>query len=128
VAGAEVVDEFNLRGDIERVGLDHQVGPAGRLLTAQQRAIVNLIRCLVKRPDILVLDGALSSFGETRADELLRLVIGVTAGRSLSVVLPNERRAPLFGATIRFRGTQATLEAPEAAPTNQEPAPRHAAE
>jgi putative ABC transport system ATP-binding protein len=108
--GAEVVDEFDLRSQIERVGLDHQVGPAGRLLTGQQRAIVSLIRCVVKRPDILVLDGALSSFGEARTDELLRLLIDETAQRSLFVVLSNDRRVPLFEAIVRFRDTRATLE------------------
>jgi putative ABC transport system ATP-binding protein len=127
-AGAEVVDEFNLRADIERVGLDHQVGPAGRLLTAQQRAVVNLIRCLVKRPDILVVDGALSPFGEARADELLRLVIEATGERSLFVVLPNDRRVPLFEAAVRFEGTRARLDDAESRPTEREPAPRHAAE
>jgi putative ABC transport system ATP-binding protein len=128
-AGAEVIDEFNLRADIERVGLDHQVGPAGRLLTAQQRASVNLIRCLVKRPDILVVDGALSPFGETRADELLRLLIELTAERTLTVVLPNDRRAPLFESVIRFSGPRAMLEPRDRDRTAEpEPAARHAAE
>ena len=65
-----VVTELGLREAVERIGLDHQVGPAGRLLTAQQRASINLVRCLVKRPDILVVDGALAPFDETRARRL----------------------------------------------------------
>ena len=64
-----VVAELGLREAVERIGLDHQVGPAGRLLSAQQRASVSLVRSLVKRPDILVVDGALAPFDEGRAKD-----------------------------------------------------------
>ena len=67
----DVVAEMRLEGAIERVGLDHQVGPAGRLLTAPQRALVNLVRCLLRRPDVLVVDGGLTPLGETRARAIL---------------------------------------------------------
>jgi putative ABC transport system ATP-binding protein len=128
-AGAEVIQELELRNEIERVGLDHQVGPAGRLLTAQQRASVNLIRCLVKRPDILVIDGALSPFGETRADEILHLIIEMTGERTLAVVVPNERRAALFESVIRISGAKATLEQRDTDKSVEpDKAARHAAE
>ena len=51
------------------IGLDYQVGTAGRLLSPQERASVNLVRCLVKRPDILVIDGALAPFDEARSQQ-----------------------------------------------------------
>ncbi|HEX8664506.1 MAG TPA: ABC transporter ATP-binding protein [Beijerinckiaceae bacterium] len=117
-----VVDEMGLRPGIERVGLMHQVGPAGRLLTAQQRASVNLVRCLVKRPDLLVVDGALAPFGEAQRRSLASLLHDVTEGRNLFMVLPNDRESEGFGALIRFRQGKAELEslerapAPEAAP------------
>ena len=66
-----VVSELGLREAVERVGLSHQVGPAGRLITAQQRASVNLVRCLLKKPDILVVDGAFAPFDEVKAHRLL---------------------------------------------------------
>ena len=103
---AEVIEEFDLRGDIERVGLDHQVGPAGRLLTSSQRASVSLVRCLVKRPDLIVLDGALTSFGERRVPDLLRVLIRETEGRSILIVLPNDRHIALFDHVLRFDGTR----------------------
>jgi putative ABC transport system ATP-binding protein len=106
-----VVDELGMRDEVECVGLDHQVGPAGRLLTAQQRASVNLIRCLVKRPDIFVLDGALAPFGEARARSLLALLLTMFEDRSLFVVLPNEREAGRFDAVVRFREGKAFLQA-----------------
>jgi putative ABC transport system ATP-binding protein len=64
----------------------------------------------VKRPDILVIDGALSPFGETRADEILHLIMEMTGERTLAVVVPNERRAALFESVIRLSGAKAMLE------------------
>jgi putative ABC transport system ATP-binding protein len=105
-----VIHELQLRNDIERVGLDHQVGPAGRLLTAAQRTSVNLVRCIVKNPDILVLDGALAPFGETRAKQILKLLIDIFQDRTLIAVLPNDRDTDGFDAIIRFRNARAELE------------------
>jgi putative ABC transport system ATP-binding protein len=104
--GATVLDELELRSDIERVGLDHQVGPAGRLLTSPQRAAVNLLRSVVKRPDILVVDGALAPFGENKAKHVLQLLLDESQGRTLAVVLPNDREGDRFDTVIRFSGTQ----------------------
>ena len=125
LSGGEVIDEFHLRDAIERVGLDHLVGPAGRLLTPQQRASVNLIRCLVKRPDILVVDGSLGVFGEARTDALLALIMEIMAGRTTIMVLPTDRRADLFEIVIRFKDGVATLEArADGAPRTEPPAIR----
>jgi putative ABC transport system ATP-binding protein len=102
--GAEVVGELDLKADIERVGLDHQVGPAGRLLTGAQRGAVNLLRSVVKRPDLLVVDGALAPLGEARFADALALLRDVQAGRSFAAVLPNAREAAKFDVQIRFEG------------------------
>jgi putative ABC transport system ATP-binding protein len=104
-----VVDELGLRQPIERVGLSHQVGPAGRMLTAPQRASVNLVRCLVKRPDILVIDGALAPFGEGHRKQLVGMLLERSAERSLFMVLANERETDGFDALIRFRSGRAEL-------------------
>jgi putative ABC transport system ATP-binding protein len=105
-----VVSELKLRDAVERIGLDHRVGPAGRLLTAQQRASINLVRCLVKRPDILVVDGALAPFDETRAQQLIKVIQELSRERSLFFVLPNDRQAEGFDVLMRFRGGQVTTE------------------
>ena len=108
--GAEVVGELDLKADIERVGLDHQVGPAGRLLTGAQRGAVNLLRSVVKRPDLLVIDGALAPLGEARAADALALVREAQAGRSLAVVLPNAREAAKFDVRIRVENAKLTMD------------------
>src|SRR3712207_4369681 len=111
-----VITELGLRDSVERIGLDHKVGPAGRLLTAQQRASVNLVRCLVKRPDLLVIDGALAPFDENRSARLKQLLIESSQGRALFMVLPNDRDVDGFDRLMRFQRGSVQLEAANGAP------------
>lgn len=53
----ETVRELGLRDTIARAGLDFRVGVAGGRLSASQRRRIGLVRALVKRPDILIIDG-----------------------------------------------------------------------
>jgi putative ABC transport system ATP-binding protein len=122
-----VIVELGLRDAVERIGLDHQVGPAGRLLNAQQRACINLVRCLVKRPDILVVDGALAPFDDTRAQNLLALLVELTGERSLFFVLPNENGAERFDIVLRFENGQVTTETRSGAARSQPAAPKRMA-
>jgi putative ABC transport system ATP-binding protein len=126
-AVSTIVREMGLLEDIERIGLDHQVGTAGRLLTPQERACVNLVRCLVKRPDILVLDGALAPFDEARGQKMTDVLFELSDGRSLFMVLPNDRQPGAFDILVRFRNGQITTEkraspAPRARRPEPEPA------
>jgi putative ABC transport system ATP-binding protein len=119
-----VVRELDLLEDIERIGLDYQVGTAGRLLSPQERASVNLVRCLVKRPDILVIDGALSAFDEAQSQQLLALLLELLDQQSLFMVLPNDRQAGTFDVQLRFRDGQIITEktaAPALRPARREP-------
>jgi putative ABC transport system ATP-binding protein len=111
--GTALVQEMRLAPAITRVGLDHQVGPEGRFLSSGQRAVVSLVRALIRRPDLLVLDGALSPMGENRARTVLGLLLE-RFGRenSLVVVLSNDRLADRFDHVLRAAGTQ--IHAPDA--------------
>ncbi|WP_238313061.1 ABC transporter transmembrane domain-containing protein [Methylobacterium crusticola] len=105
--GTALVEELHLVPAIMRVGLDHQVGPAGRFLSGGQRAAVSLVRALVRRPDLLVLDGALTPLGENRARTVLTLLLERFGQQnSLVVVLPNDRLAPRFDDVLRASGTR----------------------
>ncbi len=101
---AAVIRELDLLEDVERIGLDHEVGAAGRLLSPQERASVNLVRCLVKRPDILIIDGALAPFDEERAGKILHALLGDLEQQSLFMVLSNDRQAGAFDVQMRFNG------------------------
>ncbi len=102
-AVAAVIRELDLLEDVERIGLDHEVGTAGRLLSPQERASVNLVRCLVKNPDILVIDGALAPFDEERSRRIVQKLIDHLDQQSLFMVLPNDRQAGGFDVQMRFK-------------------------
>ena len=125
-AVAAVVRELNLEQDIERIGLDYQVGTAGRLLSPQERASVSLVRCLVKRPDILVIDGALAPFDEARSQQLVELLLELLEQQSLFMVLPNDRQAGAFDVQLRFRDGKIVTEKTEktAAQAPRSPGPK----
>ena len=106
---SEIIQEMELSEEIQRVGLDHEVGPAGRRLTSIQRASVSLLRCVVKQPDLLVVDGAMAPFGERRLDHLIRFLGEATEGRTLVVVLPNDSHVELFDHAIQFVDKRAVL-------------------
>lgn len=103
-----VVDEMGLREVVERVGLSSEVGPAGRLLTPQQRARVSLARCIVKRPSWLVLDRGLSVLGDVEEARVLADLVDLMEGRTL---ISASRVAPEgvpFDVILQFEGAQAT--------------------
>src|SRR5918998_1982167 len=119
---AAVVRGLGLLEDLERIGLNHQVGTAGRLLSPQARASVNLVRCLVKRPDILVIDGALAPFDEARGQQMMQLLLEHLDRQSLFMVLPNDRQAGAFDVQMRFKDGQIIIEqAAGPAPTVNQP-------
>jgi len=58
---ADVVDELGLRNQIIEAGLKYEVGVAGGRLSSIQRQKLGLARALLKAPDLLIINEALSS-------------------------------------------------------------------
>ncbi len=85
----EVLETGNLRGLVLEVGLEHHVGLFGGRLSPPQRQRVALARVLLKRPGILILDGALSAIEPDERMELHRRVL--TAMKDRTVVAVAER-------------------------------------
>ena len=55
---AEVIDDLGLRKAVLQVGLDFNVGIAGKRLSAAQRQKLSIARCLLKRPQVLIYNQA----------------------------------------------------------------------
>ena len=100
----KVVAELGLEPVIYKIGLDTDVGLGGRLLYEPQRAAVNIARCLVKRPEILVLDGALAIYGPGDGDAILKRVKAAMGGRTLIATVNDEGAARDFDSILRFDG------------------------
>ena len=57
---SEVLDELGLRRSVIEVGLDYNVGVAGKRLPATQRQKLGIARALIKRPQLLVVNEAVA--------------------------------------------------------------------
>jgi putative ABC transport system ATP-binding protein len=82
------LSESDLLDTVYRIGLDYQVGSHGRLLFPRQRAAVDLARCLIKNPRILILDDALRAFPGMEAKAILEELIKEFQSRVLVTALP----------------------------------------
>ncbi len=102
----ESLQDLGMEGAIHRLGLAYEIGPAGRLLSSQQRAAIALVRSLITRPDMLVLDGALSVFGQAEAATILAALRHEMAGRSLVATLSAADDVSGFDEVLEFDGSR----------------------
>lgn len=96
--------ELGLLDTVYRLGLDYEVGPAGKLLFAPQRVAVNLARCLVRNPDILVVDSTLSDFSATEAQALINNLQETMKDKTLIMAFVDRSFADSFDRVIEFDG------------------------
>lgn len=92
----EVVDEMDLRKDIISVGLEYQIGVAASRLTAAQHQKIALARCLIKRPDILIMNDAMSSLDLLAQERILANIKVEFEGRTLILFESSEERRREF--------------------------------
>jgi putative ABC transport system ATP-binding protein len=100
----EALDDLGLIASVYRLGLEYEVGVGGRLLLPSMRIAVDLARCLIKRPQILIIDGVFG-FGQ-EAETVLSAVQSEMAGRTLLVTLSEEADTTTYDQVIAFEGAQ----------------------
>jgi putative ABC transport system ATP-binding protein len=83
-------------------GLGFHAGAGGKRLSPGQRQKLGLTRALIKDPDLLVINGALTALDERQRSEAASRVLRAREGRGTVWVLPQEDMARLFARTIRF--------------------------
>ncbi|KAA2237872.1 ABC transporter ATP-binding protein [Salinarimonas soli] len=109
-----VLVDRGLDGDVVRIGLDTRVDLRGDGLLPTEIAAIDLARCLVRRPDVLVVERALDGLSQTGAADLVARLRRAMVGRGLIVVAANlagRMDEPPFDAVVRFeRGTVAAVE------------------
>jgi len=93
---ADVVNSLNLRADIIEEGLRYEVGVAGGRLSSIQRQKLGLARVLLKAPDLLVVNEALSSFDPASERRLIDNVREVMGERGILWVLGRVQLAEQF--------------------------------
>ncbi len=71
---ADIIEDLKLRPDIINAGLDYEVGVAGSRLSPAQRQKLGLARCLIKQPELLIVNEATSGL-DTAAER--RIIIRI---------------------------------------------------
>jgi ABC-type thiamine transport system ATPase subunit len=100
-----VLTQRGLDGEVSRIGLDTPIDPQGDDLSLTDVAAVDLVRCLVRRPSILVVQRALDGLPGPAADRLVMNLRRALVGRGLILVTPAISPAmdqPPFDAVIHF--------------------------
>jgi putative ABC transport system ATP-binding protein len=97
---ADVIDGLGLRPRVIEVGLDYNVGAGGRRLSAAQRQKAALVRALVKRPQLLILNNALAVFDDQTQRRLVKRMREIMAGRGLIVITDNAGLARMFDRVV----------------------------
>lgn len=105
-AAAQVLDEMGLESFVVSKGLDQEAGPGGRLLSPQQRVTIHLARAMLRRPDILILDDALSSFGASEAHMIMQNIFAAMENRTVIAAQSNDDDLGAFDLVLTFEGAK----------------------
>jgi ABC-type multidrug transport system fused ATPase/permease subunit len=104
-----VLTERGLDREVSRIGLDSPVDARGADLSSSEIAAIDLVRCLVRRPDIVVVERALDGLPGKIAESLVERLRQSLVGRGLVLVasdLSDAMQRNPFDTVIRFeRGT-----------------------
>ncbi len=97
---ADVVVSLDLRNDIIRAGLGYEVGVGGGRLSTIQRQKLGVARALLKQPDLLVLNEALSSFDSASERRLIDNIRQAMKSRGILWVLGRVQFAEAFDSVM----------------------------
>jgi ABC-type multidrug transport system fused ATPase/permease subunit len=102
----QVLTERGLDGEVSRIGLDGPIDLHGDDLSSAEVAAIDLVRCLVRDPDIVVVEHVLDGLSTAQADALVARLRRFLVGRGLVLVttaLSPRMATPPFDRVLRFR-------------------------
>ncbi|MGF1591816.1 MAG: ATP-binding cassette domain-containing protein [Kiloniellaceae bacterium] len=100
---AEAVDDLDLREAVIEVGLNYNVGVGGGRLNGAQRQKLALARALLKRPDILVVNEALSVLDGSSQTRLVRRILDLRRDKGVIWTLQRPEMAVHFDSILVMR-------------------------
>jgi putative ABC transport system ATP-binding protein len=99
-----VLDELGLHDAVAEVGLDFNVGVAGKRLTAIQRQKLGIARGLIKRPQLLVVNEAVAVFDGRTQDRIRDQILAGADGRGVVWIANRPSQAEPFERVIVMQG------------------------
>jgi ABC-type lipopolysaccharide export system ATPase subunit len=96
----ELLDELGLRPLVVRIGLDYQVGVGGARLAVPDRQKIALVRAMLKRPQVLVVDQAVAALDPNSQVKVLEGILAERKGCGLVWVLQRPDLAERFGVVL----------------------------
>ncbi len=74
--------------DIERIpeGLDAKIGPSGLSFSGGQRQRIGIARALIRKPEILILDEAMSALEPALEERIKQRIFNLMQGRTILIV------------------------------------------
>jgi putative ABC transport system ATP-binding protein len=96
----ELLDELGLRPLVVKIGLDYQVGVGGARLPVADRQKTALVRALLKRPAVLVLDEATAVLDPASNGRVLAGILAERKGQGVIWVLQRPELAQHFGTVM----------------------------
>jgi putative ABC transport system ATP-binding protein len=102
----EALTEMGMAHHVYDLGLEQPAGHAGRYLFPSAKMALMLARSLIRCPQILILNDALSAFGQVEAARTLAHIQSDMAGRTLVMAGRMLADAPGFDLRITFDGVR----------------------
>ncbi|MDP3163625.1 MAG: ATP-binding cassette domain-containing protein, partial [Reyranella sp.] len=117
---SEVLKELGLRDQAIEVGLEYNVGVAGKRLPATQRQKLGIARAVIKRPQLLIVNEAVAMFDGRTQDRIRDNILATATAEKRGVVWianrpaqaePFEQIVVMQAGRITSQGTPAELAA-----------------
>lgn len=100
---SELLDELGLRQRVIEAGLDFNVGIAGSRLSIVQRQKLGFARCLLKQPDVLIVNEAAAGMDSSTQASLLETVLHQRRGKGVVWTLQHPKAAEHFDHVLVMR-------------------------
>lgn len=101
-AVSSVVAEHNLKPIIMRAGLAFMVGVGGSRLSAGQKQKIGIVRALLRRPKLLVLDDIIQGYGSAGEADLLNTLFDIMGSAGVIAGMSGEAGLDAFDKTLRI--------------------------
>jgi len=96
----ELLDELGLRPLVVRIGLAYHVGVGGARLASPDRQKIAMVRAMLKRPVLLILDHAAAVLDPASQARVVENVLAERRGRGVVWVLSREEYAERFSTVL----------------------------